>query len=170
VRLALLVEMAYRQGELKPDERRSDVYRCDVCEHHGLFRDRQRRQCLKHYEAASIPVAKVDPDRGLLLSKEFGERSVGREALLDELLRLKLETPGRSYLELCELLCVCPTALVEREDWHLAELEGGAREYGAGYLSAYGYGAEPPARVLDAFAAIREARNEEDARRLRTRE
>lgn len=162
--------MAYRQGELKPDERRSDVYRCDVCEHQGLHRDRQQRQCLKHYPSASVPVAKVDPGHGLLLSREYGERTVGKAELLEELMRLKLEAPGRRYLELCEMLCTCPTALVEREDWQLAELEGAVREYGAGYFAAYGYGEHPPARVLDGLAAIREARNGEDARRLRITE
>ena len=158
--------MAYWQGELKPGERRTNEYRCEYCEHHGLHRDRQARQCLKHYSAAHIPVAKQTRE-GFHLDAEHGEREVGVQEALDELARLHLWAPERTYMELADLLCLCPTALLTDEDWKLVELEGAVREYGAAYFQAYGYGEHPPARVLDALAVVRATRNEIDARKWR---
>lgn len=62
------------------------------------------------------------------------------------------------------MLCLCPTSLVDDEDWRLVALEGAVREYGADYLRVYGY--DPAsARLFDAFDIIRSTRNEIEARR-----
>ena len=90
---------------------------------------------------------------------------VGKDDVLKEILRLRAASPGSPLFKLCRVLRICPTALIEQEDWHLLALEGAVREYGASYLQTYGYGEFTPARVLEALTVIRTARNEIDARR-----
>lgn len=62
------------------------------------------------------------------------------------------------------MLGVCPTGLLETDDWTLVSLEGAVREYGASYLQAHGYW-PPAARLLEGFEVIRQVRNEIDARK-----
>lgn len=86
--------------------------------------------------------------------------------MLEAVLQLKAWNPRLSPLALAGKLGVCPTGLIDPEDWELLALEGSVREYGAGYLAVYGY--DPaPARVLEALDVIRQTRNEIDARKFR---
>jgi len=88
-----------------------------------------------------------------------------RDQVLEELVRLKGLAPRRPLMGIAGQMAVCPTALIEGEDWDLLALEGAVREYGAGYLAVYGY--DPaPSQILEALDVIRQTRNEIDARKM----
>jgi hypothetical protein len=72
--------------------------------------------------------------------------------------------PRKEYFALCMQFGVCPSGLVDDEDYAQMAIEGAAREYGAGYLEVYGH-ACAPARLLEAMEVIRSTRNEIDARK-----
>lgn len=63
------------------------------------------------------------------------------------------------------MLCLCPTGLIDNEDWRLLALEGAVREYGAEYFRIYGLD-RPPGRILDALDIVRATRNEIEARKF----
>lgn len=158
------MELAYWQGELKVGEKRANEYNCEFCVSRGRFRDRQRKQCFKFYDVASIPYARITDD-SFRLDSAFGEKAVSREEALLEIDRLHRANPDRGLVDLARMLCVCPAGLVDDEDWRLVSLEGAVREYGADYLNVYGY-APVAARILDAFDIVRTTRNEIEARRF----
>lgn len=162
MRLALLVETAHRESEL--ENRREWAYNCDRCEAKGEQHDRVRKQCFRHYDRAAIAEA-VKSDKGFRIPRRAEEVVVDSDAFLVELARLKALAPRKDYFTICLQFGVCPSGLVDDSDYSSLRLEGAAREYGVGYLQAYGI--DPvPALLFDEFDVIRSTRNELDARKL----
>jgi hypothetical protein len=163
VRLALLVEMAFWEGELDPGSQRTHNYNCEYCERRGLFNDRSQKQCFRYYDQAVIPVATIT-EGSFQIDQGSEEREVCSDEVLEELAKLRRANPARGYWELSHILCICPTSLLSDEDWEYLALEGSIREYGAGYLSVYGYD-PPPSRLLEAMEVIRSTRNQIEGRK-----
>jgi hypothetical protein len=156
--------MAYWQSELKKGEKRANVYNCEFCVSRGKHRDRQRKQCFKFYDRASIPRARITDD-SFRFDADYGEVAVARDQALIEIDRLKRANPDRGLVDLARMLCLCPAGLVDDDDWKYLTLEGAVRDYGADYLRVYGY-ETAPARIFDSFDIIRSTRNEIEARRF----
>lgn len=155
------MDLAFWENELKLGTRRQHKFNCEWCERHGLWSGRRRQQCFKHFDVCYLPQAKITP-QGFRLDKSV-DVSATAEQTLATLVRLREANPDRSAFEICRMLGVCPTGLLDQEDWHFLALEGAVREYGANYLHIYGL--DPvPAVVLDALQVIRQTRNEIEAR------
>jgi hypothetical protein len=127
--------------------------------------DRRTKQCFRHYETATVRKARVT-EQGFEFPAKKREWIEGLTAdkVLEEIDRLRAANPDRGLFEICRMLGVCPTGLLDPEDWQEVEVEAACREYGASYLAAHGF--DPaPASLLESMAVIRETRNTIQARK-----
>lgn len=159
-----MVELAYWEGDLKLGQRRQHDYNCQWCERRGMW-NRPGKGCFKHYATRFVPQSEVT-DRGFSIGRGPDvEASAGQ--VLDMVGVLTAAQPDRGAFDVCRMLRVCPTGLLDPDDWALLALEGAAREYGASYFAAYGL--DPvPATTLDAMQVIRSTRNEIEARKWKS--
>lgn len=116
-------------------------------------------------DACTIPAADVT-ERGFKLSATRPPYEATPDQILAQIQRLHQAQPDRTPFQICRMLHVCPTGLLDESDWEMLALEGAVREYGAGYLRVYGL--DPvPATVLDQLQVIRSTRNELEAIRYK---
>lgn len=155
------MELAYWESDLKLGTRRQHDYNCTWCERRGLW-NTPRKLCFRHHTRGVIPRTEVTERGFQVLGGQ--EQEVSADQVIHVIHQLQQAQPDKSAFDICRMLQVCPTGLLDHEDWQLLALEGAVREYGAAYLGAYGL--DPvPAVVMDALQVIRETRNAVEARR-----